>query len=79
MPDYERIELNRDTAFMVETTAPEVYECIGGDKNKNSLGGFFLKKEADGIAEKLAHIINLCLQSGTFPSTLKILPIKPIY
>lgn len=83
-PDYAQLKYSETSIFLEAVTEPEVIKCINSLKNKKSVGEdelpvSLLKKVADIIAEPLTHIINICFQTGTFPSKLKIAHIKPIY
>lgn len=70
--------------FFFPVVADEVYAVINNFKNKNSCGFDMisikvLKVLSPQISEHLAHLINLSITSGKFPSVLKIAKVIPVH
>ena len=81
----QNIENHNKTLYLQPTDPVEVLNIINKLKNKKSVGHdnipvHTLKYVATEIASPLSYIINLMLNTGTFPTMLKAaLIIKPIY
>lgn len=70
--------------YFQPTTENELLSIINNMKNKRSSGldewsNFLLKKCSSHLVKPLCHIINLSLNEGYFPQSLKIAKIIPIY
>jgi len=65
-------------------TPPEITSIINSLKPKTSCGyddisSKLIKQSVNVIADPLSHIANLSMQQGTFPSSMKIAKVIPIY
>lgn len=70
--------------FMRPTDPCDVLEIISKLKNTNSTGNDeistkIIKYVKDLISPVLSHIINMCIEKGKFPDTLKLTVIKPMF
>lgn len=75
---------NLTSIFMTPVTTHELIGIVKKLKNKKSTGHDKIPMKAiklsiEYIAEPLAHIINLTLESGVFPDDLKKALVKPLY
>lgn len=78
------IQTQSQSMFLQPISPEDVIRIITTLKNKNSTGldGIctkvvkFVKEE---IAQHLSHIINMCIDAGIFPETLKTIVIKPVH
>ena len=68
---------------LVDTSKEEVQNII---ENMNNVGGGYdkintriFKATYKSILAEIVHLMNLCLQSGTFPNLLKQAVVKPIF
>lgn len=70
--------------FMDPVSEDDIVEVIKGLKNKKSCGlddipVSVLKGVSDVIGAPLAHLINLSIESGVFPASLKVARVLPIH
>lgn len=82
--DMRNIDIHNNSIFLEPTNALEIYRVIMSLKNSKSAGydnmtTELLKSISKYIASPLTHIINLSLQQGCFPETLKTSLIKPLH
>ena len=78
------IKTNEKTLFFYPADGTEISRIIKNLKNHKSPGldgltAEILKVSHDVIVEKLTHLVNESLKSGTFPQVLKAARVVPIY
>ena len=78
------IKTNEKSLFFYPADGTEISRIITNLKNHKSPGldgltAEILKKSHDVIVEKLSHLVNESLKSGTFPQVLKAASVVPIY
>ncbi|KAL3613152.1 hypothetical protein CASFOL_042999 [Castilleja foliolosa] len=81
---FSDIGFNPQSFFITPVTVAEVLKELRTLKNTSAVGHDeistrILKVTSKWIALPLSHIINLSLESGTFPLDLKLSIIKPLY
>ena len=79
-----RIVPNENSLFMKPTTPYEINTCIEELLNKNSSGhndisNRLLKALKDELVQPLTVIFNQSIAEGTFPETMKIAEVIPLY
>jgi hypothetical protein len=80
----QNVTKNRNTFFMTPTDPEEILKILKATKSKKSTGHdnistHFLKQIDKHIATPISILINKSIQSGTFPDTLKLAKVIPIY
>lgn len=83
-PDCSKLKKNSSSLYLEPTDSTEILRVINSLKNTKSVGYDnipvkLLKMIKHLVSEPLAHIVNLCLSQGIFPSELKISTVYPIY
>ncbi|KAG7305187.1 hypothetical protein JYU34_009224 [Plutella xylostella] len=83
-PGLINIESSINSMFMTPAQAIDILKIIKNMKNTNSVGyddisTKVLKSVAEIIAPVLAYIVNLCIDSGIFPTKLKPTVVKPLF
>lgn len=73
-----------NSMFLELSTSNDIIKIIKSLKNTNSVGHDGLSTKvikfvSEAIAQPLSHILNVCIEKGTFPDLLKIAIIKPMF
>ena len=65
------------------TNCAEVYSIVSNMKNVGSgidkINADIFKLSYASIIDPLVHMINICMQNGTFPDNMKIAVVKPVF
>lgn len=82
--DYlNEISINQNSLYLRETTVLEIKQKIESLKPSNSINdnisSNMLKMNSTKLAPIISELINKCISEGSFPNSLKISRIVPIY
>ena len=80
----QKIPRNPSTIFLTPTSITEIGNLIRSLPNKSSSGhdditNILLKKLAPNISTPLSIVFNKSLKEGSFPNTMKLADVVPLY